>query len=229
MGLFIDLLGTVKSYFKIGGTAGVRLTNSAGDLVVRNAADSADAAVTASKLNVSGNSIDINSDAAESSADWKYTLARPASGMTANVSLTLPVDDGTPNQVLSTDGSGVLSWASAASTASSDKLHSTALAFDASSPVAMFTTGAGDVIDSIEVVVDTAFTGTPTMSVGIAGTTSKYMGTGDVDLTAAAKTVFQAHPGLDAQGAESLILTYSAGAADAGAARVIVHYATPAA
>ncbi len=29
--------------------------------------------------------------------------------------MTLPVDDGTPNQVLATDGSGVLSWVSNAS------------------------------------------------------------------------------------------------------------------
>lgn len=43
-----DLLGTLRSYFLIGGTGGVRLKNSSGVLAIRNAADSADAAVTAS-------------------------------------------------------------------------------------------------------------------------------------------------------------------------------------
>jgi hypothetical protein len=42
--------------------------------------------------------------------------------MAANVTLTLPVDDGTANQVLATDGDGVLSWAtqSASSIAADD-------------------------------------------------------------------------------------------------------------
>ena len=228
MSLFSDLIGTTKAFFKIGGTAGVRLKNSAGDLLVRNTGDSADAAVTASKVNVSGDVVDINSDAAGAGADWKYTIQRPTSGMTAAVTLTLPVDDGTASQVLSTDGNGNLSWVAAGDTALADKMDTTSLAFGTASPVAMFTTGAADIIDRIEVVIDTAFDGTPTMSVGVAGTTSKYMGTTDVDLTAIAATVFEVHPGLPAGGAESLIITYSAGGASVGAARIIVHYGTPA-
>lgn len=227
-GLFSDLWGTTKAYFKIGGTTGVRLKNSTGNLLVRNTGDSADAEVTASKVNISGDVVDLNSDAAGAGADWKFTLQRPTSGMTAAVTLTLPVDDGTAGQVLSTDGSGVLSWASAGSTSLADKLDTTSLAFGTASPVAMFTTGAADIVDYIDVVIDTAFDGTPTMSVGIAGQTSKYLSTTDVDLTAAAGTVFTVHPGLAAAGAEALITTYAAGGATTGAARIIVHYATPA-
>jgi hypothetical protein len=228
MSLFSDLLGTTKAFFKIGGTTGVRLKNSSGNLLVRNTGDTADAEVTASKINVSGDVIDINSDAAGAGADWKYTIQRPSSGMTAPVTLTLPVDDGTAGQVPTTDGNGVLSWVSAGDTSLADKMDTTSLAFGTSSPAAMFTTGAADIIDRVEVIVDTAFNGTPTMSVGVAGTTSKYMGTTDVDLTAAATTVFEVHPGLPAAGAEALILTYSAGGASAGAARVVVHYGSPA-
>lgn len=227
MGMFADLLGTSGSFFKIGIT-GVRLKNNSGNLVVRNSGDSADAQLTTSQLNNSGNTIVINSDAVGSGADWAYSISRPASGMGAAVSLTLPVDDGTAGQVLSTDGSGVLSWVSAADTALCDKLNSTSLAFGSTSPVAMFTTGANDIIDYIEIIIDTAFDGTPTVSIGISGTTSKYFPATAVDLTAGATTVFQYHPGLDAQGAESLIATYSDGGATAGAARMIVHYATPA-
>lgn len=226
-GGFFGLFGTLKSYFLIG-IGGVRLKNSGGHLLVRNTGDSADAEATMSKLNVSGNVIDINSDALGSGADWKYTVQRPSSGMGAAVTLTLPIDDGTPNQVLQTDGSGVLSWASAASTSSSDKIDTTSLAFGTTSPLAMFSTGAGDVIDEVEVVIDTAFDGTPSLSIGVSGTTSKYMASTEVDLTAAAGTSFHVHPGLAAQGAEALIATYSAGGAAAGAARILVHYATPA-
>lgn len=226
-GIWSDLFGSIKSAFQIGGTAGVRLKNSSANLLVRNAADSADAQATVSKINVSGNDIVINSDAAGSAADWLYTLRVPSSGMTAAVVLTLPVDDGTPNQILATDGSGVLSWASAGSTAADIKIDTTTIAFGASSPVTMFTTGAADIIDMIEVIIDTAFDTAATLTVGIAGTTSKYSASTDCDLTATAGTCFQIHPNKTAQGAEALITTYSAASATVGSARVIVHYATP--
>lgn len=227
MGIWKDIVGTTQSFFRIG-FAGVRLKNVTGNLVLRNPADSADAALTASKVNVSGDVLDINSDAAAAGADWKYTLQRPVAGMTGAVVLTLPVDDGTPNQVLQTDGAGVMSWASAGSTASSRKMENTALAFGSASPVTMFSTGAGDIIDEIEIIIDTAFNGTPTLSIGIAGTTSKYASATDIDLTQPAGTTISLHPSLPAAGAEALIATYAAGAASAGAARIIVHYATPA-
>jgi len=222
---FKNLAGTLNFYLKIG-LAGVRLKNSSGNLLIRNTGDSADAEVTASKVNISGENFILNSDSAGAGSDWKITVARPTSGMTADVTLTLPVDDGTPSQVLSTDGSGNLSWASAGSTASSDKIDTTSLAFGDSSPVTMFSTGASDVITKIQIVVDTVFDGTPTLSIGVSGTTSKYVSTNQNDLTTAA--IYEVSPGATAQGAEALIATYSAGGATAGAARILVYYATPA-
>mgnify|MGYP003611460346 CR=1 FL=1 len=164
MGIWADLLGTSNSFFKLG-LSGVRLKNNTGNLAVRNTGDSADAELTASKVNVSGDVLAINSDAANSAADWNYTIQRPATGMTAAVVLTLPVDDGTAGQVLQTDGNGVTSWASAGTTAANDKLDTTALVFNSSATVAMLTTGAADVLEYFEIVVDTAFNGTsPSMS-----------------------------------------------------------------
>jgi trimeric autotransporter adhesin len=43
--------------------------------------------------------------------------------LTANYSLTLPVDDGTPNQILQTDGSGVLTWVTPAPGGTGDFLR----------------------------------------------------------------------------------------------------------
>ena len=226
-GRWLDLLGTLKDSIRLG-LSGVRLKNSSGNLLVRNTGDSADAQATMSKLNVSGDVVDINSDAAGSGSDWLYTIQRPSSGMTAAVVLTLPVDDGTPNQVLQTDGNGVLSWVSAGSTASSIKQDTTTVAYNTGSPVTLFTTGADDVISKVKVVIDTAYDGSPSLSVGISGTTSKYMGTTDVDLTMAAGTVFEVDPGVDAAGSEDLIATLAAGGATTGTCRVIVEYGTPA-
>jgi hypothetical protein len=229
MGIWSDLLGTLNSYFRIGGpVSGVRLKNNSNVLEVKDATDAAYVAATAAQLNATSNvGLVINSDAASAGADWKLTLQRPATGMAADVVLTLPPDDGTADQVLRTDGAGVLTWVSAGTTASSEKVDTTSLAFGSSSPVAMFNTGAADVINFVRVIIDTAFNGTPTASVGITGTTSKYMASTQIDLTAPAGTVFEVHPGLAAQGAESLIVTYAAGGASAGAARVEVGYDTP--
>ena len=224
---FTDIAGTLLSYFKIGGPSGPRLKNESGTIAIRNSADNADAALRASLVQVSGNSVELNSDAAGSAADWKYTLARPASGMAADVTLTLPADDGSPSQVLQTDGSGNLSWVSAGSTANAEKVDTTTLAFGTGSPLALFTTAAADIITRIQVIIDTAFNGAPSVSIGISGTVSKYMSASDIDLTAPAGTIFEVHPGLAAQGAEALIATYTAGGASAGSARILVTRVTP--
>ncbi len=49
----------------------------------------------------------------ESGAGTDYITIQAPSSISTGYTLTLPVDDGTPNQVLSTDGSGVLSWVTA--------------------------------------------------------------------------------------------------------------------
>lgn len=226
-GVWLDFLGTTYNKFKLGLT-GPTLKDSSGKLNVRNSADNADAEVVASKVSVSGELIELNSDAALAGADWKVTLQRPTAGMTASIVLTLPIDDGTAGQVLSTDGAGVLSFISAGNTALADKVDTTSLAFGTASPAAMFSTGATDVITKQQVIIDTAFNGTPSLSIGIAGSTSKYMASTQVDLTAAAGTIFEVNPGLAAQGAEALIATYAAGGASVGAARLLTFYASPA-
>jgi len=226
---FSDLLGTLGTYFKIG-ISGVRLKNSSGNLLIRNSGDSADAEITASKVKVSGEILELNSDAAGSGADWKVTLQRPTSGMTADLVLTLPVDDGSASQVLQTDGSGNLSWASAGSTAQCATVDTTTLAFDATSPLAMFTLPANAVIDKVQVIIDTAFDGTaPTLSIGVSGTVSKYMASTQVDLKATAGTIFEVHPGVVANGStEALIATYASDSSAAGSARILVYYSIPA-
>jgi hypothetical protein len=218
------LAGTLNTYFRIG-LQGVRLKDSSGNLVIRNSGDSADADLTAKKVNVSG------ADLVLDSAGNALTVSRNGSQSGA-LQIILPSAKATDGQVLAQKagtGAGIIEFefVSAGSTSAADKLDTTSLAFDDTSPVAMFDTGASDVIEYTDVVVDDPFDGAPAMSVGIAGTASKYVASTDVDLTAAAGTVFRIPCVKEAQGAESLIITYSAGGASQGAARVLVHYATP--
>ncbi len=224
-----DLAGTARTLFKIGiASTGVALKAVTGGLVARNVGDSADAPITASQLRASGDSMELNSDAAGSGADWKITIARPASGMAAAWTFTLPPNDGSPAQVLTTDGSGNTTWETpAAGSPNGELADETALAFGASSPVTMFTKPAGSLVAKVQVFVETAFNGTaPTLSIGIAGTTSKYMGTGDIDLKTVG--VYEVVPEIaTVGGTEALIGSYNADSSSAGAARIRVIYVVP--
>ena len=162
MSTWIKVVGTQVGKFVLGLT-GVTLKNNSGNLQVRNNADSAFASAEAQSVKVTDNT-----------SGFGVTVQSSPSAA-ASYSLTLPVDDGSPSQVLSTNGSGVLSWVTAASTADHWKVDTTSLAFGSGSTVSMFTLPANAVVDRVSVIVDTAFDGTPSMSVGISGNASKYV------------------------------------------------------
>ena len=231
MGVFKDLLGTIQNTFQIG-LGGPKLKNNSGAIEVRNAADSAYGVIRAALHATYGNDIELNSGATQTGADWKYTFRRPSTGMTHNIVVVMPNTDPAAGQAL-TVASFVgdvitLAWTTVAGGTDKAVVDSTTIAFGATSPVAMFSKPANAVILWEKVVIDTPFNGTPSLSVGIAGTTSKYLPSTAVDLTAAAGTVFDYEPGLPAEaGVEALIATYSAGGASAGSARVLVCYVIP--
>lgn len=229
-GSFRDLLGTTFTKLQIGlGSAGAVLKVASAKVRARNVADSADVPLVGSVIAASGNQIQLNEAAASSGADWLMTLNRPVSGMAAAVNLTLPATVGSTNQVLTTDGStGALSWTTVAGGADKMVTDTTTLAFGTASPVAQFNLPASAVVERVRVIIDTAFSGAPSLSVGIAGTTSKYLGSTSVDLTAASTTTFEVTPGLASIGTvEAIIATYTAGGATAGAARIEVDYVIP--
>jgi hypothetical protein len=224
---FSDLTGILGTYLRLGVTNVIRLKNATGEFVVRNGGDTADVPITGSILKASADTgLIINSDAAGSGADWSITLARPASGQAASYTLTLPTSTGSVNQVLATNGSGVLSWASAGSTADKQSTDSTTLVFGTTSPLSLFTLPVNAVVEAVRIIVDTAFNGSPSVSVGVSGTTSKYFASTQIDLTTVG--IYEVYPGLVASGStESLIATYSAGGASVGSARIEIDYVVP--
>lgn len=226
-----DMIGTLASRFQLG-LGGVNVKTMSNQLAARNAADSAYAAVRALLFATYGNDFELNAGAAGAGADWKMTLKRPSSGMTHALNITMPSGDPAVGQALTVASfSGddiVLTYTTIAAGTDKVVVDTTSLAFGSASPVTMFTLPANAIIIEVTVIVDTAFDGTPSMSVGIAGTTSKYMASTQVDLTAVAKTSFTVTPNEPAVGStEALIITYAAGGATAGAARVLVSYVIP--
>lgn len=226
MGLFSDLWGTVKTTFQIG-IGGVKIKNNSANLEVMAADGTTPAGITASKVSITGEILEINSDAAGSEADWKYTIQRPVTGMSGAVVLTLPPNDGSASQVLQTDGSGVLTWETAAVTAYNVKCDVTAFAYNTGSPITMLTLPADSIVHKVEVIIDTPFDGTaPALSVGIGGSTSKYMGTTDVNLKGTAKDRYEVHPA-EAASADAMIISLTPSTASAGAGRVNVYHSVP--
>ena len=234
MGLFQDLWGTTKSYFQIA-IGGVKLENDSGNLVVKdNAGDESD--ITVKKAFVQGDSIELNSDAAGSAADWRYTLQRPATGMTEEVTITLPPTHGSPGQVLAdVAGDGVLSFVDPDATSPLLTCDTTTLNWNSAAEVTMFNLPVGALVEKIKVIIDTAFDGTvaATMSVGTTGAgAAKYMASNQVNLKGTAKDVYEVNPGEPevAGSPEALVITFAAasgGSPSAGSARVMVFYATP--
>jgi len=226
MASFQDIKGTSQSTFQIQ-KGGPKFKNSSGTMQVRNAADSAYADLVGLILRAAGDSVVLNDDAAGSGADWQMTFARPSSGMTAAVTYTFPAAP-TNGYVLSTDGSGNLTWVAPSTTSGAGQVDSTSFIFSDSSPISLFTLPANAVVLRTHVIVDTVFDGTPTVSIGITGTPAKYMATTENDLTSGTGDRWTSNPNNVPVGTtEALIATYVAGSSTAGAARILVEYSIP--
>lgn len=214
MDTWLKVKGTQVGSFLLG-FLGVRLKNSSGNLQVRNNGDTGFADVQAKDVTVSNNS-----------TGFDVTLTTSGS-QAADYTLTLPPNTGSTGQVLATNGSGVLSWVSAASTDANWKVETTTVNFGSGATISAFTLPANAIIDKVMCIVDTAFDGTPTLSVGDSGNNSKFMGAGDNLLTLADR--FDVYSQEPASGSPiNVEIYYSAGGATAGSARVLCTYAVPA-
>lgn len=230
MGRFTDIIGVVGGKLKLGLT-GPQLKGNGTAVEARNAADSAYATINALLHATYGDDFELNSGAAGAGADWKYTLRRPSTGMTHALTVVYPSADPTVGQALTvasfTANVITLGWTTVAAGTDKSVVDTTSLAFGTTSPLAMFSSPSGAVLRKISVVIDTPFNGTPSLSIGITGTVSKYLGATQVDLTAAAGTVFEIDPGLPSTAGEALIATYAASGATVGAARILTEYVIP--
>ena len=229
MAWYNDLAGTTNGSFLVG-TANIWKAITGG-FAARNFADSADAKIQVSTLEASADSILINYDATGTVNDWTLSLARNPLQIAALI-LQAPPSKGTDGHVLrqkAGTAAGVLELELAAVAGSTNQMtiDTTSLAFGTTSPLTLFSTPTGAVISKIEIVIDTAFNGTPTLTIGITGTTSKYMSSAQNVLTRPAGDGFETNPKLPSTAGEALIATYSAGGATVGSARILVHYSVP--
>lgn len=232
MGRFADLIGVLGGKLQLG-LGGAQIKNNAGTVEARNAADSAYAQMRMLLAAITGDDIVLNEQASSSGSSWKFTLSRPSTGMTHDITVIMPSGDPSVGQALTVASFAsniiTLQWTTIAGGAEKIVVDTTTVAFGSTSPIAMYTAPANAVHTMFQVIVDTTFNGTPTLSIGVTGTTSKYVASTQVDLKAAAGTIFEVCPGVAATGStENVIATYSAGGASAGSARILAYYAIPA-
>jgi hypothetical protein len=230
-GVFKNLLGTIGAKFQIG-LGGPNIKGTSGKVQARNAADSAFAIVEASLHATYGDDFELNSGATLAGADWKYSFRRPSTGMTHSLIVVYPNNDPAVGQALTVAGFVgdviTLQWTTVAGGADKLIIDTTTLGFGTTSPLAMFSKPANAEARNVRVIIDTPFNGTPSLSVGISGTLSKYMPSNAIDLTAPAMTVFEYDPGeMPTAGVEAIIATYAAGSASVGSARIEVSYVIP--
>lgn len=214
MSTWNKIIGTQTGKFILG-LLGVTLKDNGGNLDVKNNADTAYADVKARAVTVYNNTAGYGNKiqtADTQAADYVYTL---------------PLTDGTAGQVLQTDGTGNLDWVSAGSTAQCWTADTTSFAFGSASTITAFTLPANAVVDKVSIIVDSAFDGTPTLSVGVnGGSASKYAGSGDSLLTLADRFDIP-NQSAPVGTTEAIEIYYSAGGATTGSGRVIVTYAVP--
>lgn len=211
-GRFIsDLIGTMKAYFNIGT---IRLTDNSSTLDLKDKATNTNyKPVGVSQLKLKG------------SSSGEAIIQAPA---TASGTFTWPADDGETNEVLQTDGNGGLDWATVATSNNSMLAQTEIVAYNSSSPIVIFTPPANAFIMKVLIDVETTFDGVgANMSVGVAGGTSRYAGTTDVDLALAA--VYEIECMYEEDGSpDEVIITFAPGSgAGQGSARVSIIYANP--
>lgn len=203
-----DLAGTLRTAFRIGVN---KLENVSGILTSRTNAG-ADAPIAASQAQLKGTS-------------FKTSLAAAASGQVADITFKLPAADGAANQAIVTDAAGNLSFATVATGANAMKAEDQLIAFNQGATTNIVSLPAGATIEMVRTEVETAFDGTPSLSVGITGNTSKYMGASDTDM--ATLGTYEVAPMIEEAGAVTPIVTYAAGGATVGSARVTVEWVLP--
>lgn len=208
-----DLVGTLNSWFRIRNT---RLRDSNADsLDVRSSDDTEYRSLKVRDLKIHGPGDDepgislglVNSP----SSDIRYIIP----------------EGGADDEVLAVDGTDgetvTLKWTSATTAENMIRVAVAEVTSGSSSTIPVVTPAGGATIRKVIVVVDQAFDGSPTLSVGTSTSTAQYMAANQNVLTL--DTQFETQPLIEDD--DPVIISFSSGAATQGTARVYVEYKLP--
>ena len=200
----INDFGNVRVGNVIGNLYGVANTAITAATVTENAQPNITSVGTLSGLNVNGTS---------------------NLGPISNVIIT----GGSSGYVLTTDGTGNLSFQATQTIGDTRKADSTTVNYNSSATIPAMTLPVDAIVDKVSVIVDTPFNGTaPTLTVGLEGGTGfEYVSAGDANLKVGDRyDVPSQLPPVGSSG--NIEILYTADGSGAGAARVVVTYTVPA-
>lgn len=204
------LKGTFQNFFRING---IGLKNNSGTLEVRTPDDTAYANTNLHSIKILG-----------SNASNGITITAPGA-LGSNVTLTLPNSDGASGEVLTTDGSGILSWSP--TTANGSLTQTETFTQATSSPLTIFTPPTGAFISKVAIDVTSAASGgSPTLQVGTASDPNAYMDTDESDVKTVA--TYLTFPFTSVIGAPDAVVLTITPSAQTFSGRVFVEYTTPA-
>lgn len=214
-----DLAGTLRNSFRIG----LNLFKSvSGAIEARNKDDTADVAVVGREFHIR-----------DPNSGFVYKVTIPSTSpayLSGDLEFVLPPDNGSSNQALLTDGSGNTYWGTVATGANAMKSQEEVITPASGGSTSVFIPPQGAIIHRVMVSVETAFDGAPTIEIGVTGQTARYMQSTQNELDVI-NQVWENQPMYkdnDATPANrEVLITFAAGGATVGAARVVVTYSNP--
>lgn len=211
MRVISDLIGTAAGLFKFSKVGSQIKDEGAGLLSIRNDEDDEDDSLRMLQLQLK-----------ETGGASVIVLQAPSLG--GNVTLTLPDDAGSPGYFLQTDGSGVLGWAASSSSGLLD--DETDFNQASSSPLTMFTPPANARISRVVVDVESAASaGNPTLLIGVAGDTDRYMNADQNNLRAVG--VYEVAPHYEEDGTPDAIIATISADSQTFSGRIHVYFSNP--
>jgi hypothetical protein len=140
----------------------------------------------------------------------------------------ITIQGGNVGDVLTTDGTGNLSWARAPVLSSLTNNRQVSMAYNSLAVVELVTLPVGSLVELVSIYVDSAYNGTPSISVGVTGSPEKYFQQSAIDLTVSDRWD-ASYRGMNVGvGGETVNIYYNnGGQATLGSLRVVIRYSVP--
>lgn len=216
MRILSDLIGTLQNSFRISGMLIKYLGGSPiNEAALRDKADSDYIGLVIRYLQLK-------------SEGGNGTFILPGSP-SSDLTFTLPSDAGSTSQALLTDGAGNLYWGTVATGSNAMKTQEEIVAFNSAGSISLFVPPQNAIIHRVIVSVETVFDGAAELAVVDGAANVLFSATAselDQEVVFEGKPMFLSNA-VDPNDRE-VSITYTAGGATVGSARVLVTYSNPA-
>jgi len=214
MGVWKNIVGIIGDALQLNFT-GPKVVGSSTDTITIKDKDDGDGTLVSATANIE------NVEVYDGTS--RKTTITMATGGVGDLTFVLPNTDGDSSNVLSTDGSGNLSWTDINQSA----IKTYTQAYDGAASKEIEASTANRFVDKVIIEIVTPFDATgPAIDVGTTADPDKFFDALEVDLTTAG--IYIVESGLFTAAAEDLLVTFTAGSGgSAGSAQITCIYSYP--